>query len=346
MSTKTEEVKELVVLTPKQIEELPESVKDNVVFLTEKVGSKDLMKLNPMVTELIAIRNEGKSIAFIKADEEGKFDKSNIQEFVDIKKRVRTFRAKIKKVGTAMKMEPTKINKAIISIEKIFLAEATEVYDNSEKLFEPYIRAEKEKADVKQKEKDQALLDKIKEQKNLADETQLKLDKSNLYNKIKYELINGLITEATAEAVTNGSEKFVSESKSKIEAYSYELITTGLNDDILDESVVGELKHYYINAKQKAIVMLGSRLEAFEQVRKNAILESKQEEIIPPTPTVTLPENTFVTDTELQTDEQFGDYIMNETKRLYILTVNRINSKKYSTPRIHKIKLYLGNLKF
>ena len=336
---KKKELKELVILTPEQIEELPVTVKDNVVFLTEKVGSTDLMKLNPMVTELIAIRNEGKAIAFIEADAEGKFDKANIQEFVDIKKRVRTFRARVKEVGKEMKMEPTKINKAIISIEKIFLAEATDVYDNSEKLFEPYIKAEKEKELLKQKKKDQALLDKIEEAKKGEDKATLQLDKTNVYNKIKYELITGLITEVVADAVVNGSEHRVKEVKFTIDTYTYELITTGADDSILDEAVIGELKHFYVNAKQKGLGMLQAKLEAFTMERQNVILESQKTPF--PAPPVIATENAPIGQVAIQNDKEFGDYIVAEGKRLLSLTSNRLNEASYCTPNIYHLRTIL-----
>lgn len=342
--SKTKEVQELVVLTDKQIKALPQVVKDNVIFLTEEMGAKDLMVLNPMVTELIEIRELGSKMNMIPADKDGNYNKANIQTFIDLKKKIRTFRSGVKSSAKIMKEPYQKINKGIIAIEKTFIEEATNVYDNAETEYADYIKAEEEKALVKQKAKDQILLDKIAEQKAIADEAQLKLNKSNFYNKIKYELINGLITDATAQAVVNGNEKFVIDLKSKIEGYSYELITTGVDDSILEESVVGELKHYYINAKQKAIVMLSSRLEVFEQERKNLILESKakEETQVPPVPIVSEKEG-FVSSKKISNynDEEFINKIIIAGKEMLNGVEDKIENQKYSPPLMHQLKLIL-----
>jgi hypothetical protein len=341
MSTETkEEVQELVVLTPEQIEELPTTVKENVVFLTEKVGTSDLMELNPMVSELIEIREQGKGLIFAGTNDAGEYSKSNIQDFVDVKKRIRTFRAKVGKVAKILKVEPTKINKAIIAIEKAFIAEATAVYDNAEKLFEPYIMAEEEKALAKQKAKDQALLDKIAEEKAGKDEAEEKLAKSNLYNKIKYELITGLITEKVSEAISLGSEQHVQDIKARIDSYSYELITTGVDDSILDEDVVGELKHFYVNAKQKALVMINGRLDAFAKERENIILESNQRpfeaDVI-----IGKPDVIPATTNQIQSNKEFSDYIIAEGKRLLSLTNDRLDGDVYCTPNIYHLRTIL-----
>ena len=361
MKTKTEEVQELVVLTPEQIEALPKEVKKNVVFLTETVGAKDLMVLNPMVTELLEIREQGKAIKLIPADKEGNYDKDNIQSFTDVKKRVRTFRAEVGRVAKQMKEDPAKITKAIIAIEKTFVAEATDVYDAAEKEFADYIKDEIAKAEAKQAEKDKALTDMIEASNKIGQDATLQLERTNLYNKIKYEKVNRHLVELVQDAIINGSKRRLEEVLDQTNKNTFELETADEDVSILATNVLAELKEWFAVTKRNAIIMLGDKLKAIAIEEEKARLEVKAE-----TPVVQLqPENKentpasfFASDEEVQNamykdtidrinamnDIEFSDHILTTIANIYSIVVERLKEKPSSSPVLYDVRNILSQI--
>lgn len=354
MKTKTEEVQELVILTDEQIEALSEDTKDNVVFLTEKMGAKDLLELNPMVSELIEIRQEGSSLKLKPADKEGNFDIKNIQAFTDIKKRIRSFRATVKKTATTLKEEPAKITKAIIAIEKAFTNEATIVYDEAEKEFDAYIQEQERIKAEKQAKKDAELMASINQAKAEAEEANNKMKITNIYNKVKYEIIGGL-SENISEALLNANEYKLLDIKNRYENSSYEDAIDGLEIELLEESVKSELAEKYASVKAQSIRLIKEKLDAIKLERDNAILkatsninpidtlkeaEKQIDEVIEPA--VPAPP---VTSQNYLNDIEFINYIQLEGKRLLGLTVERISKTPHCSPIIYDLRNSLSNFK-
>jgi hypothetical protein len=278
MEAKTEEVKELQVLTEDQIKALPETVKENVTFLTKKIPTTELAVLNPMVVELLRLREVGENIVLMPKNSNGDYNKINIQEFTNLKVDTGKFNANIKRAAKELKKEPAKITKGIIAIEKTFLAEAKTVLENVSETFKPYLEYKEEKAAEAQRKKDQALLDKIKEETDAREQTDLKLQKTNIYNKIKYDAINGSMIEQVSEAVINGNEGKLSFLLNIVSNATYDKIKGPIIDSVLDDNVIAELKEYFITAKAKCIQMLNQRLESINLEKVNLILEAKQTE--------------------------------------------------------------------
>ena len=175
-----------------------------------------------------------------------------------------------------MKAPYTKIQKGYVAIEKAIIEEATKVYDSAEVTFASYIELQDKIAAERQAKKDKALQDALAEENKGKVEAQEALAKSTLYNKIKYEVINKNTTEASADAVANSNRDIVSGLESNINNYTFETIIGDNDISILDESVVAELKEYFINSKNNAVKILVDKIKALDIETKNIQLEAQK----------------------------------------------------------------------
>lgn len=336
MSKKTEEVKELVILTPEQIEKLPKQVQENVVFLTEKINPTDLMQLNPMVEELINLREQGRNLIFEGKDKDGNYNKTNIQDFVDVKKNVRSFRAKVKDTAKKLKVEPAKITKAIIAIEKTFVDEATKVYDGAEALFEEYIKWEEAEKQKKIDAKNKALIDAVEESKAKEEEIRIKMERTEVYNSIKYEGINAKINEAVTDALINANEERLVTLRKEIDELTWSELLNGKNHEIVDIDVLAELQEFFAQSKHKAVTMIDSKLKAIKIEKDNLTLQAKQE-VVNSVPETKEPSVSDVS------DEEFVKHIVEQGKSLLNLTIVRINSNPTCIPQIYDLRNLLSS---
>lgn len=282
MAKKTEEVQELVVLTDEQVNALPKVVKDNVVFLTDNMHKKDLMVLNPLVSELINLRELGSSLKIKPADEDGNFDKTNIQEFVDVKKAVRTFRAEVKRAGKTLRDPYIAIQKGVVAIEKAIVDEATKVYDDAEKEFKPYLDAEAEKERLKQEEKDRALLEQVEASKKAEEETRKQLAVSQAYNTIKFYKIGEFITNKTNQVVVDGNETALYAQKDKVKLTDFQTLCHNVeNYELLDQHLVTELLEAFNKARANALKLIEGAITAMElereKMRQQAVIETMKD---------------------------------------------------------------------
>lgn len=344
MSTKTEELKELEVLTPEQIEVLPEEVKENVVYLTDNMNTKDLMVLNPIVKELLAIKDDVDNLEMKPIGEDGKYDKENIQTFVDAKKRIRSFRSNLKSSATTLKEPYLAIQKSVIAIEKSIKAEADEAYEKAEKTFAEYVKYEEDLKAERQSKKDAALQAKVDEANSAAEEANAKMEKTNIYNKIKFDLINAKVVEATQDALLNGNKQRLEFLKSEFEAHDYHSAISGIDDSILDEEVRLELQAYYDKSVKNSIGLINDKLKSIQTEIDNKILSSgnKTEEVkevplvpVPPVPEVNY--NDF-------SDEELVNHISEKALKLLTLTQDRIKLNPSCSPKIYDLRNILSDL--
>lgn len=273
------EVTEIQVLTEEQIKALPLIIQENVIFLTEQLGSKELSELNPMVIELLDLRKTEAELVLMPLNEEGKFNKENIQNYTNLKTSVGKFNAKIKVTAKTLKKPQAKIQKGIIAIEKTFLSEASKVKESVIEKFAVYEADKLEKAKIAQQKKNQVLLDQIAKENKEKKEAQNKLNKTTTYNTIKYELINKQFTEDVSDAVLNANEDKLKGLHNKVSKTSYEKIIGSNDVSILDLEVQTELKDYFNTSKTNAILSIDARIKAIKTEKENAILEAKNETI-------------------------------------------------------------------
>lgn len=273
---KKAEVIEVEILTEEQINSLPEIVKENVTFLTKELSSKELVRLNPLVTELLTIRDLEKELDLMPLNSEGKFNKENIAEYKSLKAKIRSFNASTGKELKSIKEPFLKVQKGFVAIEKALKSEAMIVAEVVTEKFQTYEDAQILLAQERQKKKDAVLLAEIEKEKEASASANMQLEKSNLYNKIKYDIVNSLINEKATEIVANGNEDSIKSTAMIIIEREYTDLTKGLNIAILDETIILELKEYFVKSKENALKILKSRLDTIRIEKENIALEAQK----------------------------------------------------------------------
>lgn len=345
MSKTGEKVQEVQVLTTEQINNLPEVVKENVVFLTKRVNATDLAELNPLVTELLEIKEQGSKLIFAGKDEEGNYPKDNIQEFVDVKKAVRTYRAKVKKSATALKEEPKRINKAIIAIEKTFTEEATKVYNNAEKLFDEYIKHEEEVKKERERKKNEALLKQVEESQKQSEQANLKLEITALYNKLKYEKITNQLVSSVQLAVVESNKEGIERKYNSVREITWNDIIEDENVSILEQDVLAELQEFFIASRKNALAILNNKLQDIarqeQSIADKATVEAVKETVLPTQKQIVNEAGEIPLDTPLA----IRNHVMKEVKKLLITVDNFIIKNPATYTSLKSIKEGLENIK-
>jgi hypothetical protein len=293
---KEAEVVEIQILTPEQIEALPAEVKTNVTFLTEVLNSSELVKLNPLVTELLEVRVANKKLVMMPLNAKGEFDKDNIQSYKDLKSKTKSLNASTGKEIKDIKEPVMKIQRGLVAIEKAIKSEIKTELESLIEKFMPYEAEVIKKRDDALAKKNAAILKAVEDAKAESLKANMQLAKTNLYNKIKYELLNANITDVSIDVSINGNKILVTETLTKITNYKYETIISELDLSILDETIQAELKEHYVKCKTNAITVLNRRVGAIDVEEQNIALTAKNE-VLKETPVVAVNEIEVIAET-------------------------------------------------
>jgi hypothetical protein len=270
----TKEVKEIEILTPEQIERLPDTVHDNVVFLTENVRPQELVKLNPLVSELLNMRDHLSKLEVVK-DKDGKITKDSIDDYKELLKTQRSFNGTLTKTAKVLQKPYQDINKGFIEIKKTFKEESDKVKEAAEEIFAEYEEEKARKAAEQQAKKDAALNAKIEESTKEAEELRRKQEASNVFNQIKYVEIGERITERTSQAILSLNENSLARLIPEMAQKSFSGITANLDLSLLEESVLEQLKTSFDTAKRFAIASIEDKLEHYATIREKEALVAK-----------------------------------------------------------------------
>jgi hypothetical protein len=347
MSTKTEnkEVVEIEILTPEQIESLSKTVKENVVFLTENMNVKDIAVLNPMVSELLKLKDEASALKMLPVNEEGEYDKDNIQEYTTLKVKLGKCNASIKAAGKKMKENPAKKQKAIIAIEKDFLNQVTELQTTIQTEFKTYLdELEKDKA-AKLKAKEDALNAEIIKANSQKDEVLNNAKKTEIYNTIKFTLIGEQITEKVNGLIVSANEQSLKNELEILDNTGWDNTVGELDYSVLENEVLAELRTKLATSVYNATLLIEDKLNSIKN-EKDLMISKSKEQVDPvanleetakmvehhfPSSSVPAPPSMNVVQAvksvdEDMTDEEFVNYIKLQTTKLRKLVNNRIGS--------------------
>lgn len=274
----TTDVAVIEVLTPEQIKILPKQAKEDIVFLTEVVGAKQLAILNPLASGIIDIRTSAKLLKY-DAEKEG-----NEQEFTDIRKNIRTYRAALPKEFKSIKEVPTKINKACVAIEKALKQEADDIMELVELKGKPYADAKAEKDRIAQEKKDELANKAINEANASANEAQAKAKVSALYSKIRYEIIAKISRDATSSTLKSSEVTLQTEQDELLRlTYKDALQNNGVEEvelDILSIEQRTLLIDAYNDEISLAKDLYSAKLDQYANDRKHVVESAKTEQKI------------------------------------------------------------------
>lgn len=382
---KENEVFEIEILTQEQIDALELEISDDIVFLTDNMNSKKLAALNPVFLELQKLKERVFSLALIPADDKGKYEKSNIQEYKDMKADTRSFNSKIKAVAKEMKDPLNKTKSHIINIEKEALKSAAEILEAIDLEFEPYVADEQRKAEIAKKKKDDALNAKVLEAEA---ETKKVLDqakKVEVLNKVKYELIAEKITNATSNHIANSNLKNIEEHSTYVNTITFDKLVAEQDVLLLDEDVLKELMTSFDVAIKNAKANIETRIKALETEVRNQVLEAKEVERNTPQPEMpardfslysgptiglgnhkghegsvlpnvpvkideipsvnTKVEEQILNDIAMMNGFEFADYCTNQIKFILELIDKEIANGNDCSPKVYQIKSIINPIK-
>lgn len=270
------EIKEVEKLTPEQINKFG-LVKDNYEFLTTRLTGQDLNRFNPMVVELLNLQNYASNLKLVPANEDGEFDKENIQLFTDTKKAIGAYNSTVRASSKKLKEPQTKVNKAIIAIEKQFLEDAGKVMEQIVSEFKPHLDLVAEKKAAREAKKNKALIDAASEANKQAEIEKAKNKVTQLYNNVKYERIVENVTTAASNIAAHGNKDLLEKTRNEIAAYTMESLTADLDLTLLSIEQKNDLTSTLSRAKENAKTILELRLGAIATEKKNVALEAQKE---------------------------------------------------------------------
>ena len=270
------EIKETEKLTLEQIEKFG-VVKENYKFLTTRLTGEDLNNFNPMVLELLNLQDYANNLKLIPADEKGEFDKENIQLFTNTKKAIGTYNSSVRSSSKKLKEPQTKVNKAIIAIEKQFLEDAGKVMEQIVLEFKPHLDLVAQKKLKKEALKNKALIDAADEANKQAEIERAKNRVVGIYNEVKYERIVQNVTTAASNVATNGNKDLIERKLKEIASYTMDSLTADLDLSLLSVEQKNDLISTLSASKVNAKSILDLRLASIESEKKLIALEAQKE---------------------------------------------------------------------
>jgi hypothetical protein len=281
MATTKNEVKEIEIFTLEQLEILPKEAKDSIITLGDNLPQKELMILNPLVAELLKIKELAKIKYVPLSAEPTKTEiadhKDNIAEFKEAKKSISALTTQNALAKKAIKGPLDALGKEVLNIERSVNSIAKEVLEALETTFAGYLEAEKIKAAealAKREEKAKAAVNELTEQNKAQSAI---FAKSILTNFLKYELLVETKTEVN-NAIDNYALDKLFTVRDMLSLKTWSHLTTGKDLSVYDEAelkVITDLFDIEIAQFKKNI---NNRIDALELQRTNEkLLEAVEE---------------------------------------------------------------------
>jgi len=186
---KTEEM--VTVVTAENFKLLPLATQKLITDLSKDLKISGLNILNPLV-ENMAIIEGFKAIKYNAEDE------TTVDQYAEAKSFIRSFRAATGKAKSELKRPLLDTGKKLDLIEKTFIGAATEVHDELDLEFKPYLDEVQRKKDEALAKKNAATTAKIKELTEETTAQQIALQRSilfNKYNSMNQNILNDIITK-------------------------------------------------------------------------------------------------------------------------------------------------------
>lgn len=286
-------VKEIEIFTLEQLNILPEEARVSIINLESNLPQKELLILNPLVSQLLKIKELTK-IKYVPLPEEPTKEdiaahKENIQEFKDAKKSITALTQQNSAAKSAIKGPLDLLGKQVLTIEKSVKKIADEVLAEIELAFKPYIDAEAAKAEtarIKREEKANEAINALSEQ-NATQANAFK--KSQLITFLKYEML-----EETKQEVQNAIENYTLDKlfllRDSLPLKTFDSFTVGKELNLLDETEFTAIKDSF--AKEIGLFRsnINIKIEALQLEKTNEkladVVEQQTEQLraLPPPP--------------------------------------------------------------
>jgi len=322
-------VKEIEIFTVEQLNILPEEARVSIINLESNLPQKELLILNPLVSELLKIQKLTK-IKYVPLPEEPTKEdiaahKENIQEFKDAKKAITALTQQNSAAKSAIKGPLDLLGKQVLTIEKSVKKIADEVLATIELTFKPFIDAEAKKAqDAKDKKeaKEKEAINKLTEQ-NTAQSNLLK--KSTLTTFLKYEMLEETKTEVN-NAIENYTLDKLFSVRDMLSLKTFDHFTKEKDLTLLDEEELTNIKVSFQKEIELFKTNINTKITALQLEKDNEKLsdtvEQQAEQLsapLPPPPAPPVPVGTPISNTDV------FDVISNGGGQVFGAGANRTN---------------------
>jgi hypothetical protein len=271
-------VQEIEIFSTEQLNVLPEEARISIINLESNLPQKELMILNPLVSELLKIKELTK-IEYVPLSEnptkeEIAAHKENIEEFKSAKKSITALTQQNSKAKSAIKGPLDLLGKQVLTIEKSVKSIADEVLKSIELTFKPYLDAEAEKSRIAKEKKEAAEKAAINtlSAENLAQANQFK--KSQLITFLKYEMLNGAKSEMNT-AIENYSLEKLIEHKEQLASKCFNDFLGEKELILLTQEEIDETVKFYNNEMNLFLQTIQIKINALQLEKQNEKLTEK-----------------------------------------------------------------------
>jgi hypothetical protein len=270
------------IFTQEQLMVLPQEAKDSIINLGNNLPQKELMVLNPLVVELLKI----KELAKIKYNplpeeptkEDIKAHKENIELYKNAKKSITALTQQNATAKKAIKGPLDTLGKQVLTIEKSVNTIAKEVLDTIQLTFKPYLDAEAERvrlAAIAKEEKEKAVINNLT-QENV--DVSNKFKKSTLTTFLRYEMLGPTKLEVE-NAIDNYALDKLFLLRDSIKIKNFEAYAVGQDLTLLDEEELEEIKIFFIKEIESFSKSINVRITALQALDENKTLTDRVETI-------------------------------------------------------------------
>lgn len=277
-----ETLQEIEIFSEEQLNILPKEAKESIISLNAGLNTKELLVLNPMVAELLKIKELIK-IKFVPLPEnptkedKAKF-KENIAEFKSAKSSIVAFKKQSAEAKKAIKGPLDLLGKQVIVVEKSVNEIASEVADLLDKEFKPYLDEEQEKKDAaaeKKRLEEQKAINELSEQNKAQSDL---IAKGQILTYLKYEMLEGT-KRVVAGAIQHYTLDAAQDLLRVILAMTFENTATGKDLTLLDAEELLACQTSFFNQRLEMTSSLNARIKILELEKENEKLEEKIETV-------------------------------------------------------------------
>lgn len=273
--------KEIIIFTDDQLEVLPQETKEVIIGLTHNLPANELKVLNPLIVELLKIKELTK-IQYVPLPDDPTAEQKeahakSVEKFKAAKKALIEFGKKNADAKTKIKGPLDLLGKEVLKVERSLTTIKDEVLTAIETTFKDFIEAEKEKAAAaleKRNAKAAAAVAALSEE-NVEKDNIIK--KGALMTFLKYEILEGTKADV-ALAIEKFSLDEVFKLRDGLAMRTFENLAFGKELTLLDEEELASVKKNFENEIAGFTLNLNNRITALQALKDNEKLVDQIED--------------------------------------------------------------------
>lgn len=266
--------KQIEVLDLDSLTILPKETQDKVMYLSQRLPIKEVSHLNPLVQKLIDLQ-QYRELKYLPDKK-----KESIASYKAAMRDLRSTNTFIKETKSKIKKPIDEIGKKVLEIESSSLEIVKDIISTLGESFKDYLKEEEEKkrqAALKKEEEERKKFAELEEQNKAQQNVILK---SNLINKLKYEITDELNTRVI-DASQNFTLSAVKNVLLEVENKTFENAIQNEDISLLSQEELEICRNVFEGKIKNFIIILKNRVDLLETEEKKKqaeiALESKSQ---------------------------------------------------------------------